>query len=116
MNVGKHLRIGFLVSFSVSMSLSLSVSSSLDNCVCAVVVDLEAGRELSKDAVALHATEQSAAGVLKVKQHFQSSRQRAAENRPWTKPVGASLRAAGGNHIYRLFSAAGGGPQTAGKH
>ena len=62
MNVGKHLRIGFLVSFSVSMSLSLFVSSSLDSCVCAVVVDLEAGREPSKDAVALHATEQSAAG------------------------------------------------------
>ena len=63
LNVGKHLRIGFLVSFSVSMSLSLFVSSSLDSCVCAVVVDLEAGREPSKDAVALHATEKSAAGV-----------------------------------------------------
>ena len=49
-------------SFSVSMSLSFSVSSSLDSCVCVVVVDLEARREPSKDAVACIPTKQSAAG------------------------------------------------------
>ena len=39
------------------MSLSLSVSSSLDSCVSVVVVDLEACREPSGEAVALHAHE-----------------------------------------------------------
>ena len=57
LNVGKHLRICFFVSFSVPMSLSLSVSSSLDSCVSVVVVDLEACREPSGEAVALHAHE-----------------------------------------------------------
>ena len=43
----------FSVSLNVSMSLSPSASPSLENCLCAVVVDLEACREPSKDVVAL---------------------------------------------------------------
>jgi len=69
-------------------------------------VDLDACREPSKDAVALHAHEPVGGGRRAV----------GKSNRPWPKPVGTPLRAAGGDHIYRLLSAAGGGSQTAGKH
>ena len=52
--MGKRLRISFCGSFRVSTSLSLSVSPSLDGCLSVVAVDLQACREHSKGAVALH--------------------------------------------------------------
>ena len=106
-DVRTSLSICFLVSFSVSMSASLTASPSLDNCLCVVVVDLPACREPSKGAVASHDHETVGGG--------RRARRRAVENRRRPKPMGSSLRAAHGDHIDRLVSAAGGGPQTARK-
>ena len=52
--MGKGIRICFSVSLSLYVSVSLSVSPCLDSCLRVVVVDLEACREPSKSAVALH--------------------------------------------------------------
>ena len=67
------------------------MSPSLAGCLCAVAVDLEACREPSKAAAALHDHEAVGGG----------------------RPESNLLLAAGGDHIDRLLSAAGGGPQTA---
>ena len=62
LGVGKRLRISFFGSFRVSTSLSLSVSPSLDGCLSVVAVDLQACREHSKGAVALHGHEVAGGG------------------------------------------------------